>query len=86
MTLNEFKRLSQSEQVRQLYKDGVFVGKQKGAAENTIIYQLHSFYVEVRYVRYRYFVQSIIAHDDVSKIEAFLPPIDIDQLMRVPNS
>lgn len=47
LTPADFANLTEESQLRSLYLDGVFVGKRKVRNLYVILFQLHSFYVEV---------------------------------------
>jgi hypothetical protein len=78
MTLFEFKLLSDEDQLNLLYKEGVYIGKRKEDGKTILLYQLDSFYVEVFYRKYRYFVSEIKCTDSTSCLEPYLEQINVE--------
>ncbi len=81
MTLFDFKLLTEADQIDLLYKEGVYIGKRKQGAASVLLYQLESFYVEVFYKKYRYYVEKVKCTDDTDCLEPYLPQIDVEQLV-----
>jgi len=78
MTLFEFKLLSDEAQLELLYKEGVYIGKRKEHGKTILLYQLESFYVELFYKKYRYFVSDIMCTDSTTCLEPYLEQINVE--------
>jgi len=78
MTLFEFKLLSEAEQLELLYREGVYIGKRKEKGRTVLLYQVESFYVEVVYKKYRYFVSDIRCTDSTSCLDPYLEQINFE--------
>jgi len=78
MKLFEFRLLSDEEQLELLYTEGVYIGKRKENGKTILLYQLDSFYVEVFYKKYRYFVGEVRCTDSTSCLEPYLDQINIE--------
>ena len=80
MKLFDFKCLSIPEQVSLLYDQGVYVGKRRNGSEVLLLYQLDSFYVEVRYWSYRRHVKGIRCSAGTAILDPYLEQIEIELL------
>lgn len=78
MTLFEFKLLTHEDQLDLLYKEGAYIGKRRENGKIILLYQLDSFYVEVFYKKYRYFVSDVKCTDSISCLEPYLEQINIE--------
>ena len=75
MEQGEFERLSENRQVDILYHDGVYIGKQKGFCSTLLLFQLESFYVEIRYSNYRRTIKGIHCSGSTMILEPYLDQI-----------
>ncbi len=82
MNLYEFQLLCLDQQIDLLYKEGVYVGKQTRKNKAVILYQLDSFYVEVFYKKYRYFVECLHCFTSTELLHPYLAQVDADELMK----
>lgn len=76
MTLYEFKILCDEERVDVLHKDGVYIGKRLDNSLVVVLYQLHTFYVEIVYRKYRHYIHSIRCSENTVLVEPYLDQID----------
>lgn len=76
MTMYDFKILCDEERVDVLYKDGVYIGKRTDKGLAIVLYQLHTFYVEIVYRKYRRHIQSIRCSENTVLVEPYLDQID----------
>ena len=81
MTLFDFKLLAENDQLDLLYKEGVYIGKRKHNEIIVLLYQLDSFYVEVFYKKYRYYVQEVRCTDRTDCLDPYLEQINVEQLV-----
>ncbi len=81
MTLEEFKLLTQDEQVRLLYEDGVYIGKRKLERTAVLLYQLEGFYAEVYYYKYRCLIASIRCFAETDRLDPYLAQIKVKHLV-----
>lgn len=70
MTIREFLVLSQEEQAEHLYNEGVYIGKLHRNEKRTMLFQFHSFYVEVVYEEYR---------RDISHLKCYAGPCELNE-------
>ena len=77
MKLMEFNSLSQSEKIRLLYEDGVYVGKKEISGLSSLLYQLEGFYIEIRYKKYRQVIKAIYGFSDTKYLDPYLEKMDI---------
>jgi hypothetical protein len=82
MTTYNFRLLPYNEQVAILYQDGVFIGKRSVGNDTLLLYQLDSFYVEIRYKKYRYFIHSVKIFRGIEALDPYLHHINVLELMR----
>jgi hypothetical protein len=82
MTSYDFRLLSHQQQVEKLYHDGVFIGKQMNGSRTIVLYQLDSFYVEIIYTKYRYFINSLRIYRSISKLDPYLDEINVGELIK----
>ncbi|MCW3075342.1 MAG: hypothetical protein JWP69_2411 [Flaviaesturariibacter sp.] len=75
MKMLEFEGLEQAEQLDLLYTEGTFVGKLRGEEYIRLLYQLHDFYAEVTYLRYRFTAISVRCSDATDILEPYLSQI-----------
>jgi hypothetical protein len=77
MTMYEFKVLSDEERMDVLYADGVYIGKRKENNLTLVLYQLHTFYVEIMYRKYRCYIHSMRGSENTEILEPYLDQIDV---------
>ncbi len=82
MTLYNFYLLTEDEQINLLYEHGVYIGKRKDNNTTTVLYQLDSFYVEIIYKKYRFFIHKINCFTTTEKLSPYLEQIDIEDVMK----
>lgn len=80
--LYKFQLLDQEDQINLLYTQGTFVGKQKNDNRISVLYQLDSFYVEITYKKYRYYIVSLRSFSTVELINPYLADINITDLVK----
>ena len=82
MHISAFQLLTRNEQITEIYKKGVFIGKQKFRHSHIkIYYQLYGFYIQLRYEIYRKYIVELLICDNVKFIEPMLPAINIDEIL-----
>lgn len=80
--LAEFNKLPLPLRLELLHRDGVHVGKKKSGSQQTILFQLYSFYVEVHYKEYRKKIDYMVTSDNT---DILLPYIDQVQVRDLKN-
>jgi hypothetical protein len=80
MTKTEFEELSDKEQLDRLQSDGVYVGKRKTEGRVAVLFQLHGFYVEVLYNKYRTEVHEIKIASSTEILQPYLEQVNIKDL------
>jgi hypothetical protein len=73
--------LTQSEQVEQLYRNGVYIGKRKVGKTAIVLYQLEGFYAEVYYQKYRCVIESVNCFACTARLDPYLAEINIGYLV-----
>lgn len=81
MTLKEFLLLTQDDQVRLLYLNGVYIGKRKLGKTIVVLYQLEGFYAEVYYQKYRRLIECFSCFADTARLEPYLAQINVEYLV-----
>ena len=81
MRLQEFSRLSEPEKVARLYEEGVYIGKRKHGTTVAVLYQLHGFYAEVFYRKYRQVIDRISCFSGTDRLDPYLTGIDVEHLV-----
>ena len=81
MSFKNFCHLPDSEKIDLLYKDGVYIGKQKINDAILIIYQLQHFYVEIKFTKYRKEIASLIVTEDIEILTPYSDQIDVKELI-----
>lgn len=81
MTLNKFDSLGQTQQYEVLLEKAVYLSNRSDNNFSYILYQIESFYVEVKFdlvandfIMYR-------AFDDMEELEPYLLEIDLDEVL-----
>lgn len=83
MHISAFQLLTRNEQITEIYKNGVFIGKQKFRYSHIkIYYQLYGFYIQLSYEIYRKYIVELLICDNVKFIEPMLPAINIDEILK----
>lgn len=77
LSLTEFMKLPQDLKFEVLHKHGVYIGKRKIERKTVVLFQLHSFYVEIYYRQYRKLVENIITSDSTEILQPYLDQINI---------
>jgi hypothetical protein len=80
MTKTEFEGLSEKEQLDRLQSDGVYVGKRKTEDKDAVLFQLHGFYVEVLYSKYRTEVHEIKIAASTDLLQPYLDQVKVKDL------
>jgi hypothetical protein len=76
MTMYEFKILCDEERMDVLLTEGVYVGKRTDQTFVLLLYQLHTFYVEIAYRKYRYYIHSLRCSENTAILDPYLEQID----------
>lgn len=78
MKQSAFSALTISDQLGQLWRKGVYIGKRKEDGRVITIYQLESFYVEIYYRKYRSVIEHIVISEDPLILEPYLEQIEVE--------
>ena len=82
MKMLDFQSLSSTDQLDHLYRKGVYIGKRKKKNGSIVLlYQLDSFYVEVVYKKYRYFIESLRLTESTKILDPYLEQIEVHHLV-----
>lgn len=80
MTFKEFRQLGVDEQELALWSQGVEVGQRRDTWFSYLLFQVDSFYIEVRFNVREEMIDRIVAFEDTDQLEPYLPEVDIDAL------
>jgi len=83
--LNHFRLLPDKEQFDLLSQHGVYVGKRKEDEMTMVLYQLHTYYVEIFYKQYRKQVSHMRFFTSTDEIQPYLEQIDVQRLISCLN-
>ena len=83
MTIFDFQLVSLRKQIDLLYQEGVYVGKRISSGEIIVLYQFETFYAEIFYCRYRYFVDRILCSQSTAVLHPYLEQINVDDLVKI---
>ena len=81
MTLYQFKLLSETEQASLVWDEGVFIANRENQQHNYLLYQLHSFYVEVQYERDKNIISAFKSFSSTEPLAPYLETIILDDLI-----
>jgi len=81
MTLYDFGILDERARINLVYLEGVYLGKRKEDEATLVLYQLHGFYVEICYRKYRYHIHRIRAFASTFLLDPYLDDIAIENLV-----
>ena len=81
MKLHDFELMAETEQIDQLYRYGVYIGKRRDAFSVILLYQLEGFYVEVYYRKYRSHVKKLHCFETTEQLDPYLEQIDVENLV-----
>jgi len=80
--LAEFLALLPEQQFDLLHSDGVYIGKRKAHGQTIILFQLHGFYVEVHYRRYRRDVEQLVTSKETEILQPYLEQVHVRDLKK----
>ena len=81
MTVFEFDELPERDQLDQIYREGVYIGKRVKGGKPALLYQLEGFYIEVLYSQYRRYIHRVKCFSSTAPIEPYLEQIPIGLLV-----
>lgn len=81
MTLQYFRRLSETKQFRRLMTKGVCVGERVTADTQMLLFQLDYFYVEVTFNKYTDEPLSARSFESTDELAPYLQSIDLSGLL-----
>src|SRR5689334_10773751 len=76
MTKSDFEGLAEKEQLDRLQSDGVYVGKRKIEGRTAVLFQLHDFYVEVLFSKYRTDVHHLKIASSTDLLQPYLDQVE----------
>jgi len=81
MTVFEYHKMSEEEQMDVLMHSGVLVGERKSSFYQVKLYQIEGFYVELYHHTHFNVVVNINVFTNTDCLEPYLKAVDIDALM-----
>ncbi len=82
MTLYEFNLLSENQQTEVVWNEGDFVTDRQENGYSILLYQLYSFYVEIKYFTKANDFLVYRSFSNIDQLEPYLEEIDISSLER----
>lgn len=79
--LIDFNELPRQEQLDQLYKEGIFLGKLRTFNQSRVLYYYDGFYAEIIYTRYRREVKFIRCFSGTEWLDPYIQQLKIKELM-----
>jgi hypothetical protein len=86
MTLKQFNHMDETEQGEAVWDHGVLLGNFREDPFRYILYQIDSFYVELRYHQDHNVLTGIRAFDDTNELEPYMEQIKLHQEMGYPTA
>lgn len=80
MTIDEYKKLAQADQLDLLQQEGIYIGKRKEEDKTILLYQLQSFYVEVFYKKHRNLINDMVLSQSTNILSPYLEQIKIKDI------
>ena len=80
MTLFEFRQLPYPHQIRLLYEEGTYIGKNKDNGLTYLLYQLAGFYIEISYSLYRVKIEGLNFSESTDMLDPYLEQVEIELL------
>lgn len=81
MTVIEFNLLAVSDKLDLIYKQGIYIGKQKTTDGSILLYQLDSFYTEIIYTMHRKYVAKINCFTSIDRLDPYLDQVSIEAII-----
>jgi hypothetical protein len=80
MTLYQYKIRDEPQQYNVLWSKGVFIDHKVSTTYNFLLYQVESFYVELKYNREENKIQGIRSFLSIGQLEPYLRKIRLDDI------
>ena len=80
MRLTDFNILDEIEQAQAILRHGIFIAERFYKEFRILLYQFHSFYVEVYYHKTYDMIQGFRGFESMSALDPYLAEIDITEL------
>jgi hypothetical protein len=83
MTIEEFNKLPEYEQIKAVWNSGIAIGKRSQGVYNFVLYHFDTFYVETTYPFGYYNIKKIQAFEpDSVQLELYIDNIDISKIKK----
>ncbi|HZI00400.1 MAG TPA: hypothetical protein VEX63_04590 [Flavisolibacter sp.] len=82
MTLHEFRLLTDEEQKKIIYDEGIYIGKRKLNGQTVLAYQLEDFYIEIFFTVYRMHISRMSCFRNTNRLEPYLVHMNIEELLK----
>ena len=76
MKMFDFGMLPDHEKIEVIYNQGVYIGKRKQGELYHVLYQIESFYVEIVYKKYRYYIDHINYFSSTAHLDPYLEHLE----------
>jgi len=80
MTLYQFNDLDELEQFEELWENGVHIGERQEDKYRIVLYQLHSFYVELFYHIEHNVLHRLRSFSSTEQLDAYLKMFNLNEL------
>jgi hypothetical protein len=81
MSFHQFVLLDALAKSELLYKEGIYIGKQKQGDQISVLYQLDFFYIEIVYKKYRYSISQMKCYTSTKILDSYLEQVLIEELV-----
>ena len=82
MTLHEFKEMSEMDQIETVWNKSILIAKRKEKTADYFLYQIDSFYVEIKYLKGTRIIRRFISFHTTELLAPYLELIDISELTK----
>lgn len=82
MTFNQFKAMGEMEQIEAVWSKSILVAERKGKTGDYVLYQIDSFYVEIKYLKGTHIIRRFKSFHDTDLLDPYLELIDISKLLK----
>jgi hypothetical protein len=82
MTLYQFIAMDEMEQIETVWNQSVLVAERKGKTGDYFLYQIDSFYVEIKYLKGTRIIRRFKSFHDTELLAPYLELIDTSKLLK----
>ena len=64
-----------------IYKEGIYIGKRMLEWYTAVLYQLNTFYVEFKYIKYRYEIMDVVCYSTTDILDEYPEAVCIEEFV-----